>query len=176
MPPAAERIRLGQIWTFDPANQKLEMVFESPGAPVLNMPDNLCVSPRGGLVICEDSDYGKFAMQRMHGLNQDGKLSVFAVNNVQLNGEKTVSKAISADGNGVERLSAPTEMAVCQHSNSRDYFCHYRALGKYFVLVPIARLLHLFHGVGALPMRFKSNKPWSRVDHARSSRHFIGFS
>lgn len=78
----------GQIWTFDPQRQKLQMIFESPGVEVLNMPDNLCVSPRGGLLICEDSDYGKFAKQRIHGLSQDGKLTTFAVNNIQLNGEK----------------------------------------------------------------------------------------
>lgn len=78
----------GQIWAFDPARQKLQMIFESPGAPVLNMPDNLCVSPKGGLLICEDSDYGKFAKQRIHGLDQNGKLSLFAVNNIQLKGEK----------------------------------------------------------------------------------------
>lgn len=78
----------GQIWTFDPRRQKLQMVFESPGASRLNMPDNLCVSPKGGLLICEDSDYGKFAKQRIHGLDQEGRLTLFAENNIQLNGEK----------------------------------------------------------------------------------------
>mgnify|MGYP001407454633 CR=1 FL=1 len=77
----------GQIWAFDPKNQTLEMLYESPGAEVLNMPDNLCVSPKGGLLLCEDSDYGKFAQQRVHLLDQSGQLSLFAVNSVQLNGE-----------------------------------------------------------------------------------------
>ncbi|MEE2639725.1 MAG: alkaline phosphatase PhoX [Planctomycetota bacterium] len=80
--------KAGQIWALDPEKQTLEMLFESPSAKVLNMPDNLCVSPRGGLLICEDSDYGKFAKQRIHGLNQEGNLSLFAVNNIQLKGEK----------------------------------------------------------------------------------------
>lgn len=80
--------KVGQIWAFDPEQQKLQMLFESPGAETLNMPDNLCVSPRGGLLLCEDSDYGKFSQQRIHGLSQDGKLSLFAINNIQLAGEK----------------------------------------------------------------------------------------
>ncbi|MEC9091324.1 MAG: alkaline phosphatase PhoX [Planctomycetota bacterium] len=78
----------GQIWTFDPKNQILELLFESPSRTTLNMPDNLCVSPRGGLLICEDHDYGEFSEHRIHGLNQEGKLSLFAINNIQLKGEK----------------------------------------------------------------------------------------
>ncbi len=80
--------QVGQIWAFDPVEQKLQMIFESPGAEVLNMPDNLCVSPRGGILICEDSDYGKYAKQRIHGMDQEGHLSLFAVNNIQLTGQK----------------------------------------------------------------------------------------
>lgn len=50
----------GQVWQYRPlgsgadAEGQLILVFESPGAEVLQSPDNLCVSPRGGLVICED--------------------------------------------------------------------------------------------------------------------------
>lgn len=79
----------GQIWQFNPKQQKLKMLFESPGKETLNMPDNLCVNPHGGILICEDGDYGnaKFP-QRMHILTQDGKLVPFALNDVQLKGEK----------------------------------------------------------------------------------------
>jgi hypothetical protein len=34
--------------------RELQLIFESPSTDVLNSPDNICVSPRGGLVICED--------------------------------------------------------------------------------------------------------------------------
>lgn len=81
--------KAGQIWRYDPAAEKLTMLFESPGKQTLNMPDNLCVNPHGGLVICEDGDYGQEEYpQRMHVLSGDGKLTPFAVNDVQLNGEK----------------------------------------------------------------------------------------
>jgi secreted PhoX family phosphatase len=38
----------GQVWELDPAKKRLRLVYESPGAGTLNMPDNICVSPRGG--------------------------------------------------------------------------------------------------------------------------------
>ena len=79
----------GQIWQYDPQDEKLTMLFESPGKETLNMPDNLCVNPHGGLVLCEDGDYGDAEHpQRMHVLSQDGKLTPFALNDVQLKGEK----------------------------------------------------------------------------------------
>ena len=37
----------GQVWEYDPAGERLRLVFQSPGRDVLDMPDNLCVSPRG---------------------------------------------------------------------------------------------------------------------------------
>ena len=80
----------GQIWQFDPKSGKLTMLFESPGKETLNMPDNLCVNPNGGLVLCEDGDYGKTKKrpQRIHFLSQQGKLTPFAINDVKLRGQK----------------------------------------------------------------------------------------
>ena len=83
------RAQAGQIWKFDPTTQQLTMLFESPGKEVLNMPDNLCVNPHGGLLLCEDGDYGNSEYpQRMHVLTQEGKLVPLALNDVQLKGEK----------------------------------------------------------------------------------------
>ena len=75
----------GQIWSYDPQANSLKLVFESPSAEVLESPDNLAVSPRGGIVLCEDGD---LIPQRVHGLTPDGKLFDFAANNVQLKGER----------------------------------------------------------------------------------------
>lgn len=78
----------GQIWQYDPQSDKLKLLFESPSKPTLNMPDNLCVSPRGGIVLCEDNDYGANEYpQRMFALSQDGKLALLAENNVRLDGQ-----------------------------------------------------------------------------------------
>lgn len=55
----------GQVWSHTPddGGGTLELVYESPGASVLEMPDNLTVSPGGSLLLCEDSggtDYLRF--------------------------------------------------------------------------------------------------------------------
>jgi secreted PhoX family phosphatase len=75
--------RMGQVWQLDVDRQELRLVFESPGPEVLNMPDNLTVSPRGGLVLCEDGT----ANPCIHGLTTDGRVFRFARNAVRLSGE-----------------------------------------------------------------------------------------
>jgi uncharacterized protein len=70
----------GQVFELNPANGELQVLFASPGAHVLNAPDNMCVSPRGGLVLCEDGDGTEY----VHGLTQDGEIFRFAANNVDL--------------------------------------------------------------------------------------------
>ncbi len=68
----------GQVWQYTPDGDRgtLMLLFESPRRDVLNMPDNLCVSPRGGLVICEDGD----GVQHMRGLTKEGRIFDFARN------------------------------------------------------------------------------------------------
>ena len=46
----------GQIWEYQPHARggRLRLVFESSGAHELDSPDNLLVTPRGGLILCED--------------------------------------------------------------------------------------------------------------------------
>jgi uncharacterized protein len=44
----------GQIWEYLLDEGRLELLYESPGGSVLDSPDNLAVSPRGGIVLCED--------------------------------------------------------------------------------------------------------------------------
>jgi hypothetical protein len=85
----------GQIFRYRPrGNQsgELTMLFESPGAEVLDMPDNMCVSPRGGLVICEDGPGTNY----LRGLTQDGFLFDFALNT--LNESEFAGACFSPDG------------------------------------------------------------------------------
>jgi secreted PhoX family phosphatase len=74
----------GQIWTYDPAAETISLLFQSPGKEVLNKPDHLTVSPRGGLVLCEDGGGDEF----LHGLTTMGEIFTFAQNNVRLRGER----------------------------------------------------------------------------------------
>ena len=47
----------GQVFHYRPLTDEtgeLRMVFESPSKEVLEAPDNICLSPGGGLIMCED--------------------------------------------------------------------------------------------------------------------------
>ncbi len=76
--------KMGQVWELVTAADELRLVYESPGRHELNMPDNLTVSPRGGLVLCEDGT----ANPCVHTLTRDGQIVRFVRNNVQLAGER----------------------------------------------------------------------------------------
>jgi secreted PhoX family phosphatase len=54
------------------------LIYESPGPNVLDNPDNITVSPRGGLVLCEDGG----GVQYLRGLTLSGDIFDFAVNQV----------------------------------------------------------------------------------------------
>ncbi len=75
---AAER---GQVFEYDPHEETLTLIFESPGMHLLDMPDNMCVSPRGGIVLCEDGDV---LPQRIQGLTPDGRVFPFVANGMDL--------------------------------------------------------------------------------------------
>ena len=74
--------RAGQVWRHRPSASGpadggvLTLVFESPDRSVLNGPDNLTVSPRGGLLICEDGS----GEQYLRGLTPEGGIFDFARN------------------------------------------------------------------------------------------------
>jgi secreted PhoX family phosphatase len=70
----------GQVFEYDPRRRRMRLLFESPSADVLNAPDNMCVSPRGGLVLCEDGSGAEY----IHGLTTDGEIFRFVQNNVDL--------------------------------------------------------------------------------------------
>lgn len=66
----------GQVWMYDLDRGTLTLVFASPSKAVLDMPDNLTVTPRGTLLLCEDSP----EMNMLRGLTPRGQLFDFATN------------------------------------------------------------------------------------------------
>ncbi|MFI6588237.1 alkaline phosphatase PhoX [Embleya sp. NPDC050493] len=60
----------GQVWAYDTVTRRLRLVYESPTATRLDLPDNITVSPRGTLVLCEDGDGDNF----LRGLTADGRI------------------------------------------------------------------------------------------------------
>ncbi|MGH9658108.1 MAG: alkaline phosphatase PhoX [Bryobacteraceae bacterium] len=69
-------VGLGQIWVYDPGASTITMVFETPDLHVLDFPDNITVSPRGGLLVCEDGGNG----QHLRGVTPSGEIFDFARN------------------------------------------------------------------------------------------------
>jgi uncharacterized protein len=77
----------GAVWEFDPMTGALRALFVSLDQAAANNPDNITVSPRGGIVLCEDGGnspdvYGPGA--RLVGLTGEAEPYVFAKNNVLL--------------------------------------------------------------------------------------------
>jgi hypothetical protein len=68
----------GQVFEYDPAGERMRVLFASPDASVLNNPDNISVSPRGGIMLCEDGSDSEY----LHGLTTDGEIFPFALNQV----------------------------------------------------------------------------------------------
>lgn len=67
---------LGQIWVHDPVAQTVTLLFESHDVDVLDAPDNLTVTPRGGIIVCEDNG----GMQLLRGIAPNGEIFDFAKN------------------------------------------------------------------------------------------------
>ncbi|HZA83542.1 MAG TPA: alkaline phosphatase PhoX, partial [Actinomycetes bacterium] len=87
----------GQIWEYRPGGRSggsLKLIYETPDPEILTFPDNINVTPRGGLVLCEDTGFVRseenflddgtgqapFAEQKVIGLTRDGRIFDFAVN------------------------------------------------------------------------------------------------
>ncbi|HZG96072.1 MAG TPA: alkaline phosphatase PhoX, partial [Mycobacteriales bacterium] len=73
---------------------QLMLVFESRSASVLDSPDNICVSPRGGIVLCQDGS----GMEFMHGLTPAGEIFPFAQNNIVLPAAVMAERAYTGTG------------------------------------------------------------------------------
>ncbi|MFC5832980.1 PhoX family protein [Nonomuraea insulae] len=63
----------GQVWAYETWSGRLKLVYESPRASVLDLPDNVTVSRRGTLVLCEDGDGANY----LRGLSKAGEIFDF---------------------------------------------------------------------------------------------------
>lgn len=79
--------RAGRIWALDLATMTLKAIFVSADIQVGNSPDNLCITPRGGVLFCEDGGNSgpnsgpAVTQQRLMVVDPSGKSYVFAKNN-----------------------------------------------------------------------------------------------
>jgi hypothetical protein len=87
--------RVGQVWRYRPTSADrgdLVLAFESPSRDVLDYPDNITVSPRGGIVICEDGE----GEQYVRGLTPNG--AIFDLGKNLLNQTEFAGACFSPDG------------------------------------------------------------------------------
>lgn len=86
----------GQVWQYRPRGDsggQLILLYESPGEAELDNPDNITVSPRGGIALCEDGDNDSY----LRGLTQQGQVFDFALN--LFNQREWAGATFSPDGN-----------------------------------------------------------------------------
>ncbi|WP_440070988.1 PhoX family protein [Streptosporangium sp. OZ121] len=73
-PPSGFGKGRGQVWAYETWSGRLRLVYESPGAVTLDLPDNVTASPRGTLVLCEDGSGDNY----LRGLTRRGEIFDFS--------------------------------------------------------------------------------------------------
>ncbi|GLR69311.1 alkaline phosphatase PhoX [Agaribacter marinus] len=72
---------LGQIFCYDPRKELVTLVYESSDPLEMDGPDNIAISPRGNMLLCED---GRSNPKRLIGLTTSGTAFPFCENNISL--------------------------------------------------------------------------------------------
>ncbi len=95
----------GCIFEYDPVAETVQLILDSPGHDTLSGPDNITVSPRGSLVICEDRTNSRTMAQSLFGLTRQGQLFRFCQVNPELSGHhagfRLASTALLSEWAGV---------------------------------------------------------------------------
>jgi uncharacterized repeat protein (TIGR03803 family) len=117
----------GQIFRLDIAQGTLEMIFEATKQHSFSGPDNIIVSPRGSLMICEDRLGLSTEGQYIAGLNDEGGLFAFCQANPKL-------RATYA-GHDLRKTAVRSEWAgVCFSSNGQWMFVNLYSPGVTFAI------------------------------------------
>lgn len=104
----------GRIWALHLATMTLEAIFVSNDILIGNSPDNLCISPRGGVLFCEDGGTSgpkgdpnaTVEQMRLMGVTPGGASYVFAKHNFDFSAEQLAaagkSTALAGDHRDTE--------------------------------------------------------------------------
>jgi uncharacterized protein len=122
----------GQIWRYTPRGHKhgeLTLLFESHSAHVLDEPDGLTVSPRGGVVVCEDGDGEDVdgGTNFLRCLTPAGDIVTFARNDTPLDLHKWEDGKKGAIGRS-------EWSGACYSPDGRWLFVHIQYPGKTFAI------------------------------------------
>jgi len=108
-PPDGYGDGFGQIWVYHTKKRTLTLLFESPSRTVLELPDNMTISPQKAALLCEDGPTENL----LRGVTRRGKIFDFALNAIpQRMGEEFAGSTFSHDGKvlfvNIQALSANT--------------------------------------------------------------------
>jgi secreted PhoX family phosphatase len=94
-PPAGYGDGFGQLWVYDTQAETLTLLFESPSRTVLELPDNLCISPQKSALLCEDGPTENF----LRGVTPAGDIFDFARNVIpRREGDEFAGATFTPDG------------------------------------------------------------------------------
>jgi secreted PhoX family phosphatase len=75
----------GQVFEYDPEAETVKLIYDSQSQAECENPDNITVTPRGGLLLCEDNSGATTnSGERLLGLTLHGEIFTFAMNNITL--------------------------------------------------------------------------------------------
>ena len=124
----------GAVWELDLATMKLKAIFVSDNQLVGNNPDNITVSPRGGIIVCEDGGnsvdpFG--AGTRLLGISAQGDSFIFCKNSISLN----AAQIAGADKRIAPGNYSESEFAgACWEPSGRVLFCNIQTPGITFAI------------------------------------------
>ena len=124
----------GAVWELDLTTMKLKAIFVSDNQLVGNNPDNITVSPRGGIIVCEDGGnsvdpFG--AGTRILGISALGDSFIFCKNNINLN----ATQIAGADKRIAPGNYSESEFAgACWEPSGRVLFCNIQTPGITFAI------------------------------------------
>jgi uncharacterized protein len=85
----------GQLWVYDTEEETITLLFESPSRTVLELPDNMCISPRKSSLLCEDGPTENF----LRGVTPAGEIFDFAQNKIpRREGDEFAGATFTPDG------------------------------------------------------------------------------
>ena len=111
------KAKAGYVFAYDPRQELLSLVYESPGHDSFSGPDNIIMSPRGGLVICEDRVNLSKSGQSIAVLTGNGTLFRFCQINPRLD--------VTHQGHDLHQTARNSEWAGVTFSQDGEWlFCN----------------------------------------------------
>lgn len=94
-PPSGYGDGFGQLWVYDTRSGSLSLLFESPSREVLELPDNLTISPKNCALLCEDGPVENY----LRAITPQGEIFDFALNAIpQREREEFAGATFTPDG------------------------------------------------------------------------------